>query len=192
MSSYRVDFAALPWQTPMEGLRFKARKQDGRQLRLVEYTRDMEPHWCEKGHIGVVLEGRFEIRFDRESVIYGPGDGVFLPPGKEHRHIGRVLTDVVRCVFVEDVAPEPSPPGPLTPWPPLAPSPRQTRPPPGRGGRCEENVPLRPPGKGGGVPSPGWGAGLSGRGDRGVRAPGGGFPARVPRPRLERTFTTGC
>jgi len=57
----------------------------------------------------------------------------------------------------------------LTPWPPpgppLAPSPRQAHPPHGRGGRCEEKMQLIPPGKGGDVPSPGWGVGLSGRGD---------------------------
>ncbi len=103
MASPKVDFDALEWQTPMAGLRFKAQQQGGRQLRLVEYTREMEPHWCEKGHIGYVLEGQFEIRFDSGSMVFGPGDGMFLPPGKEHRHMGKVLSDVVRCIFVEDV-----------------------------------------------------------------------------------------
>ena len=87
----------------MDGLRFKARKWQGKQLRLVEYTRDMEPHWCEKGHIGYVLEGRFEIRFANETEIFNPGDGVFIPSGPDHKHMGQALTDVVRAVFVEDV-----------------------------------------------------------------------------------------
>lgn len=103
MNPTKVDFNALAWQAPMEGLRFKARQQGGRQLRLVEYTREMEPHWCEKGHIGYVLEGRFEIQFDNEAMVFGPGDGMFLPPGRGHRHMGKVLSDVVRCIFVEDV-----------------------------------------------------------------------------------------
>ena len=34
MSQYRVDFKATPWESPMDGLRFKARKWEGKQLRL--------------------------------------------------------------------------------------------------------------------------------------------------------------
>ena len=103
VSRYKVEFEALPWKAPMPGLRFRAQAQHGRQLRLVEYTKEMEPHWCEKGHIGYVLEGRFEIRYESETAVYDPGDGVFIPPGAEHKHMGKALTDVVKVVFVEDV-----------------------------------------------------------------------------------------
>lgn len=103
MSPYKVDFEALEWQIPMDGVRFKAHVRDGRRLRLVEYTPAMPPHWCDKGHFGIVLEGRFEIRYDHETVVYEPGDGVFIPSGNEHRHMGRAMTDVVRIAFVEDV-----------------------------------------------------------------------------------------
>ncbi len=70
---------------------------------MVEYTPAMEQHWCDKGHIGYVLDGEFEIKFDNEIVTYKRGDGVFIPSGAEHRHMGRALTGVVRVVFVEDV-----------------------------------------------------------------------------------------
>ena len=103
MERYNIDFQALPWQTPMAGLRFKAASRGTRQLRLVEYAREMEPHWCEKGHIGYVLHGRLEIRFDRETVVFNAGDGVFIGPGPEHRHMARVRSDVARVVFVEDL-----------------------------------------------------------------------------------------
>jgi ethanolamine utilization protein EutQ (cupin superfamily) len=103
MSRHRVDFKEIAWDSPMQGVRSKALGHRGKQLRLVEYTPAMEPHWCEKGHIGYVLDGRFEIRFADETLIYEPGDGVFIPSGREHRHMGRALTDVVRCAFVEDV-----------------------------------------------------------------------------------------
>jgi quercetin dioxygenase-like cupin family protein len=103
MNQYRVDFESAPLETPMSGLRFKAVAHGGRRLRLVEYTKDMEPHWCDKGHVGYILEGRFEIRFDRVTEIFNPGDGVFIPPGEEHRHMARAITEVVRAVFVEDV-----------------------------------------------------------------------------------------
>ena len=101
MSSYRVDFNALPWQAGVKGLRFKDSSQHGTVLRVVEYTRDMEPHWCAKGHVGYVLEGRLEVKFKGEVVIYGEGEGVFIPSGEDHEHMGRALTDVVRMVFVE-------------------------------------------------------------------------------------------
>jgi quercetin dioxygenase-like cupin family protein len=103
MSQYVVDFESIPWEAPMAGLRFKADRRGARQLRLVEYTPDMEPHWCEKGHIGYLLDGRFEIRFDDDVFTFSPGDGIFIPPGKEHRHMGKALTERVRAVFVEDV-----------------------------------------------------------------------------------------
>lgn len=86
----------------MSGLRFKAAVQGSKRLRLVEYSKEMEPHWCEKGHIGYVLDGRMEIRFDGETTAFSAGDGVFLPPGPEHKHMARMLSDVVRVVFVED------------------------------------------------------------------------------------------
>ena len=102
MSQYKVDFDSLPWETPMDGLRFKACKHGDRQLRLVEYTRDMAPHWCEKGHVGYALDGRLEIQFENETVVFNPGDGIFIPPGPDHMHMGKVCSDVVRVVFVED------------------------------------------------------------------------------------------
>jgi len=67
---------------------------------LVEYTRDMAPHWCEKGHVGYVLDGEFEVEFERETVVFQAGDGVFIPSGPEHKHMAKTRTDVVRVVFV--------------------------------------------------------------------------------------------
>jgi quercetin dioxygenase-like cupin family protein len=103
MSPHKVDFKKLAWETPIAGVRAKTLKHGGKQVRLVEYTPAMEPHWCEKGHYGYVLEGTFEIGFDGETVIYEAGDGVFIPPGKADRHVGKALTSTVRVVFVEDV-----------------------------------------------------------------------------------------
>ncbi len=103
MDDYRIDFAAVPWQSPLAGVRAKTVARHPRQLRLVEYTPAMEPHWCQKGHAGYILDGQFEIRFPQETIVFHPGDGVFIPPGFDHRHMARALTDVVRAIFVEDV-----------------------------------------------------------------------------------------
>jgi quercetin dioxygenase-like cupin family protein len=103
MIQYRVNFNGLPWETPMSGVRFKVKKQGERQLRFVEYTKEMPPHWCEKGHFGYVLEGQFEITFTDRVEVFNPGDGVFIPAGAEHKHMGKALTDMVRVIFVEEV-----------------------------------------------------------------------------------------
>ena len=102
MLKYKVDFNNVDWETQIEGVKSKAYKHGNKQLRLVEYTKDMPPHWCEKGHYGLILEGELEIEFKEETIIYKKGDGVFIPGGAEHKHRGRALTDIVKVIFVED------------------------------------------------------------------------------------------
>lgn len=97
----RADFACLDWQSPRKGLRYKLLPRGRRQLRLVEYTPELEPQWCEHEHQGYVLEGRLEIAFPYGLRVYEPGDGIFVRPGREHRHKHRALTDVVRVIYVE-------------------------------------------------------------------------------------------
>jgi quercetin dioxygenase-like cupin family protein len=103
MVNYRIDFESLPWESPIEGVRQKAITDGGKRLRLVEYTKAMPPHWCPKGHYGFILKGRLEVEFDSKKEIYEEGDGVFIPDGEEHKHKGKVLSDVVVVIFVEDV-----------------------------------------------------------------------------------------
>jgi hypothetical protein len=45
--TYRCYFEATQWTTPMDGVRHKVFPLEGRRLRLVEYSSDFEPHWCE-------------------------------------------------------------------------------------------------------------------------------------------------
>ena len=101
MTDYRIDFSKLDWDHPIPGVRHRFVTSGGKKLRLVEYTPEMEPHWCSRGHLGMMLEGRFEIRFDETVEIFEAGDGVFIPDGEEHRHMAVALTDVVRAIFVE-------------------------------------------------------------------------------------------
>jgi len=100
---YKVDFEGIQWETPMKGVRQKVMRHGARQLRLVEYSRDLEPHWCQKGHIGYLLDGEFEITFDSGVFVFNPGDGIFIPAGSEHRHMGRALSNTVTVIFVEDI-----------------------------------------------------------------------------------------
>lgn len=104
MEHYRVDFESIPWEKPATGVRFKAYEQGNKRLRLVEFSKDfVELDWCLNGHIGLILEGQMEIDFDGNVILFNPGDGVFIPPGEEHKHKARVLTDKVRAILVERV-----------------------------------------------------------------------------------------
>lgn len=93
----------MQWESPAVGVRFKAYEQGSKKLRLVEFTKEfVEPDWCRKGHIGYILEGQLEIDFDGKAIPFGPGDGIFIPAGNKHKHKGRVLTDKVKAILVED------------------------------------------------------------------------------------------
>jgi mannose-6-phosphate isomerase-like protein (cupin superfamily) len=103
MSDYRIRFDEVPWDSPMDGVRHKIIDRRGVRLRLVEYGDGMEPHWCDRGHVGHIIEGRIEIEFESETLIYETGDGVFIPSGDKHKHKARVIDGPVLALFVEQV-----------------------------------------------------------------------------------------
>jgi len=104
MKQYRVDFELMPWEQKSTGVRCKAHEQDGRRVRLAEFTKDfVEQDWCTKGHIGYVLDGEMAVDFHGRVVAFRPGDGLFIPPGREHGHKARVLTESVTVVLVESI-----------------------------------------------------------------------------------------
>lgn len=104
MLQYQVKFDDLEWEHPFEGVKSKTYKHGDSQLRLVVYSKEMPIHWCEKGHYGYILEGRFEIEYSDRMEVYQAGDGVFIPDGEEHRHRAKVLTEFVKAIFVEKVS----------------------------------------------------------------------------------------
>jgi quercetin dioxygenase-like cupin family protein len=101
MIDYRVDFDGIDWQSPMEGVRHKTVTDGGLTLRLVEYARSMPPHWCAKGHVGLIVDGVLEIEFEDGVRTFKAGDGVVIPEGEAHRHRARAITETVTAVFVE-------------------------------------------------------------------------------------------
>ena len=72
------------------------------RIRLVEYSKEMPPHWCEQGHYGYLIEGQMEIEYENAKIIYNPGDGIFIPDGSVHKHRGRVISEKVLVFFVEN------------------------------------------------------------------------------------------
>jgi quercetin dioxygenase-like cupin family protein len=102
MLQYKINFEKIEWETPIPGVRSKTYLNSNKQVRMIEYTKGMPLHWCEKGHYGLVLEGEMEIEYANQKIRYKKGDGIFIPDGAEHKHRGRVLSQSVHVVFVED------------------------------------------------------------------------------------------
>ncbi len=101
--SYKIDFENIEWESPIAGVRHKFVDLDNQRIRIVEYSKELPPHWCEKGHCGYLIEGRMEIEYNETKIIYNPGDGIFIPDGPEHRHKGKVLSERALVFFIEKV-----------------------------------------------------------------------------------------
>jgi hypothetical protein len=103
MLQYKVEFNKIEWEFPIDGVKCKKYSYENKQIRLIEYTKNMPLHWCNKGHIGLILEGEIELEYPNEIIRYKKGDGVFIPDGEEHKHRGRVITDSAKIIFIENV-----------------------------------------------------------------------------------------
>jgi ethanolamine utilization protein EutQ (cupin superfamily) len=103
MKDYFAQFEKLAWENPALGVKCKTVKNYERQVRLVEFTQEMIPHWCEVGHYGLILEGELEIEFQNATHIYKAGEGLLIPEGEAYKHKGKVLSELVRAIFVENV-----------------------------------------------------------------------------------------
>ena len=99
--TYRITLSSLDWESPLEGIRQKFIIEGRKKLKLVEYLPTMPLHWCERGHLGYILEGRLEVEFESGVHVFCPGDGIVIPDGPGHRHRAKPLSDVVRVIFVE-------------------------------------------------------------------------------------------
>ena len=98
----KVMFQELSWEEPGAGVRFKAFTRDGKRIRLVEFTKEfIEQEWCEKGHIGYVLEGTLEVSFPQGKVRFSEGDGVFILGGELEKHKASVIGEKVTLILVE-------------------------------------------------------------------------------------------
>ena len=103
MLQYKVNFNDMNWQEPLAGVKCKVFRYGNQQLRLVVYTKKMPLHWCVRGHCGYILDGKLEVEYRSEKVVYQTGDGVFIPDGKAHKHRAKVISESVKVIFVENV-----------------------------------------------------------------------------------------
>ncbi|MFB7504156.1 MULTISPECIES: cupin domain-containing protein [Streptomyces] len=102
-----IDFENIPWEKwekPGADGRVKIAHADGRRVRLLELPAGFdEETWCERDHLGYVLQGEFTIHFDDESVACRPGMGFVIPGHRRHRSQGAQGEQTV--VYVIDHTP---------------------------------------------------------------------------------------
>jgi ribosomal-protein-alanine N-acetyltransferase len=100
-----ISFAAMAWQEPVPYCRTKECVRGGRRIRLVEFQKGFEEYgWCEKGHVGFIVEGSLDIEFPEKTVQVKAGDGVWIPAGHETRHRAHVVGESVQLMLIEDIA----------------------------------------------------------------------------------------
>lgn len=100
----KVNWDELPWEDVAPGARQKTVIRENRKLRLVEFTAHfVEVGWCQKQHIGCVLEGDLLLDFADGTQICSAGDGLFILGGEAEKHRARVQGGVARLLLVEEV-----------------------------------------------------------------------------------------
>ena len=93
----------MSWEHPYPGQRQKVYEEGKVQLRLVELSDEYnEEAWCEREHIGYILDGGITVEFNGESIIFNKGDGMCIPSGVATRHKARILKgEMVQMIFFE-------------------------------------------------------------------------------------------
>lgn len=101
-----ASFESLPWLQVSEGAREKRIVRGTAVLRLLEFSPPfVEPDWCEKSHVGYVVDGGFSIRFHDRTETFVAGDGLLLSGGSLHAHKA-IVDRTVLLFLVETVAQE--------------------------------------------------------------------------------------
>lgn len=85
--TYKIDFPSIDWfQKP--GALQKEVIIGENKMRILELDDSfVEQHWCEKGHLGYVIEGALSMVIDGEVVTFSAGDGMAIPAGTKHKAV---------------------------------------------------------------------------------------------------------
>lgn len=103
VSDYIVEFNNISWETPARGVRVKSLIRGDKKLRLVEFTEEfIEPNWCTKGHIGMVLAGEMAVNINGVVQKFRAGDGLFIPSGEQSRHRHHATIKTAKLFLVEE------------------------------------------------------------------------------------------
>ena len=83
--------------------RVKEIAREDQRFRLVEFQTGFEEDgWCEKAHVGYVLEGTLRIDLPDQTLQAKAGDVLWIPAGHETRHRAEMISEAVRLILFEE------------------------------------------------------------------------------------------
>ena len=98
MTDYRIHFKDIAWEKPTKGVEQKIVSNGTVIMRLLRFNDDfVEEHWCTKGHVGYVLDGKMTIDFNGKLETYKKGDGLWIEAGEANKH----KASIAKGTFVE-------------------------------------------------------------------------------------------
>lgn len=110
MKMHDIPFSTTDWsavdRTEHKGetgiATWRTREYGGIRVRMVEYSPGyLADHWCQKGHILLVLDGRLETELaDGRRVVLMPGQSYQVADGAE-AHRSRTGTEGARLFIVD-------------------------------------------------------------------------------------------
>jgi hypothetical protein len=74
------------WQDVTEQVRQKAKDFQGKKVRILELQAGFCEHsWCNKAHIGYVIEGAVDFEFETERRSFRVGDVFMISSAEPHK-----------------------------------------------------------------------------------------------------------
>lgn len=103
-SLLKRSLSQIPWESTGIGSWQKEVKLGSKKLRVLRLdAKFKEESWCEKGHLGVVIEGELTLELEDSLVAYSKGDCVTIPEGPNHKHKAKIAVDgFVEIILFEE------------------------------------------------------------------------------------------
>jgi len=96
--SEKIEFQKMAWEAVATGTTQKVHQHNTKTIRMVRFEYPfVEQHWCQKRHVGYVVQGNLKIDFDGSFATYAAGDAFVIEAGATHQH--KVIVD--EGTFVE-------------------------------------------------------------------------------------------
>ncbi len=87
MKNHQIIFKDIAWNETSIGAKQKTYQTGNTKIRLIQFTDQFEEkEWCQKGHIGYVLNGEMTIAFEHHEEHFVSGDGFEILAGNADKH----------------------------------------------------------------------------------------------------------
>lgn len=85
--NYLIELEQMDWHQVGIGVDQKAISREGKRMRIVRFSHGFrEEGWCQKAHMGYVVEGEMTINFNGVQQAFKTGDALWIDAGAAHQH----------------------------------------------------------------------------------------------------------